>query len=164
MCSSDLLYLYDMDGKLKRRLTKGEFPVIAVTRIDQAGGWVYFQAHGDPERLYDNHLYRVSLKGGAIAQLTEGNGRHSINMAPGADYFTDTFSSVDVSPETVLRSSDGTLVQSLSKADITALEDFGWVPSKEVVVKAADGETDLWVTINYPFDFDPTKKIGRAHV
>ena len=154
----DHLYLYDMDGKLKRRLTKGEFPVIAVTRIDQAGGWVYFQAHGDPDRLYDNHLYRVSLKGGAMAQLTEGNGRHTINMAPGADYFTDTFSSVDVPPETVLRSSDGTLVRSLSKADITALEDFGWVPPKEVVVKAADGETDLWVTINYPFDFDPTKK------
>ncbi|MDP6810430.1 MAG: DPP IV N-terminal domain-containing protein [Kiritimatiellia bacterium] len=154
----DHLYHYDMNGKLERRLTRGDFPVIAVTHVDQAGGWVYFQAHGDQDRPYDNHLYRVSLKGGKVAQLTEGNGRHTINMAPGVDYFTDTFSSVDVPPETVLRAADGTLVRSLGKADLSRLQQVGWVPPREVVVKAADGETDLWATIYYPYDFDPAKK------
>lgn len=152
------LYRYDMQGELVAQLTYGEFPVIGVTQIDQKGNWVYFQAHGDPVRVYDNHLYRVSLEGGEIQQLTEGNGRHTIAMAPSCEVFTDTFSSVDTPPQTVLRKADGELLQILSKADISRLEQIGWVPSKEYIVKAADGETDLWVTVHFPYNFDPDKK------
>lgn len=154
----DHLYLYDMEGKLQRRLTSGDFPVIDVTRIDQGGGWVYFQAHGDPERPYDNHLYRVSLKGRDLTQLTEGKGRHTVDISPDARYFTDTYSSVETPPKTVLRATDGTMLRTLGEADISRLQSVGWEPSKEYVVKAADGETDIWVTVNFPYDFDPEKK------
>jgi len=154
----DHLYLYDIDGNLVQRLTRGDFPVIAVTQIDQAGGFVYLQAHGDPERLYDNHLYRVGLDGTTFEQLTEGRGRHTIAMSPESSCFLDTFSSVDTPPRTVLRAGDGQLLQTLSEADITRLETTGWVPPKELVVKAADGSTDLWVTMDFPYDFDPARK------
>jgi dipeptidyl aminopeptidase/acylaminoacyl peptidase len=154
----DHLYRYDIAGKMVQRLTSGEFPVIAVTQIDQAGGWVYFQAHGDPERLYDNHLYRVGLDGQGFEQLTEGEGRHTIAMSPSSGCFVDTFSSVDTPPKTVLRTADGELLQTLAEADISRLQSTGWVPPKEFVVKAADGETDLWVTVFYPYDFDPARK------
>jgi dipeptidyl aminopeptidase/acylaminoacyl peptidase len=151
------LYHYSMRGELLAQLTSGEFPVIGVTRIDQRGGWVYFQAHGDPDRVYDNHLYRVSLGGGEMQQLTEGKGRHTIAMAPSCEAFLDTFSSVDTPPRTVLRRANGELLQVLAEADISRLEQVGWVPSKEYVVKAADGETDLWVTVHFPYNFDPEK-------
>jgi len=152
------LYRYDMQGALVGQLTSGEFPVLEVARIDQQGGWVYFQAHGDPVRVYDNHLYRVSLEGGAVQQLTEGKGRHTIAMAPSCEAFVDTYSSVDTPPRTVLRKADGELLQVLAEADIRRLEQIGWVASKEYVVKAADGETDLWVTVHFPYNFDPDKK------
>ena len=151
------LYLYDIDGTFKRQLTRGESPVQNVVRIDQANGWVYFQAHGDPERPYDNHLYRVGLDGRNFRQLTEGKGRHTINLSPSATYFTDTFSSVDTPPQTVLRSTDGALIRSLGTADTSRLEALGWTPPTESVVKAADGETDMWVTTYFPYDFDPEK-------
>jgi dipeptidyl aminopeptidase/acylaminoacyl peptidase len=154
----DHLYRYDMDGNMVQRLTGGEFPVIAVTQIDQAGGYVYFQAHGDSERLYDNHLYRVGLDGNGFEQLTEGEGRHTIAMSPDSSCFVDTFSSVNTPPKTVLRSAGGELLQTLSEADISRLEATGWVPPNEFVVKAADGETDLWVTMFFPYDFDPGRK------
>ncbi len=152
------LYLYDLDGNVVRRLTEGDFPVEAVVGVDQEGGWVYFTAQTDPERPYDLHLNRVTLDGADRTQLTEGRGRHTVAMAPSQHYFVDTYSSVDTPPRSVLRRADGELVLTLSEADIGRLEAVGWTPPREVVVKAADGETDLWVTMYLPHDFDSARR------
>jgi dipeptidyl aminopeptidase/acylaminoacyl peptidase len=50
------------------------------------------------------------------------------------------------------------LLQTLAEADVSRLEAVGWTPSREYVVQAADGETDLWVTLHLPFDFDPSQR------
>ena len=152
------LYLYDLDGDLIRRLTDGDFPVEAVVGVDQENGWVYFTAQTDPERPYDLHLSRVTLDGTDWSQLTEGKGRHAVAMAPSHEYFVDTYSTVDTPPHSVLRRADGELVLTLSEADISRLEEAGWTPPREVVVKAADGQTDLWVTMYLPHDFDPARR------
>ena len=152
------LYLYDLDGNPVRQLTQGEFPVEEVVGIDQENGWVYFTAQTDLERPYDLHLNRVTLDGADRTQLTEGKGRHTVAMAPSYGYFVDTYSSVDTPPRSVLRRADGERVLTLSEADIGRLEQVGWTPPREVVVKAADGETDLWVTMYLPYDFDPSRR------
>jgi len=152
------IYHYDIQGNLIRQLTKGVFPVEAVVSIDQENGWVYFTAGPDQSRPYDAHLCRVSMKGENFKQLTEGKGMHSVKMSPSNQFFVDTYSSVDMAPKTELRKSDGTLLQTLEEADISRLKQIGWVPPKEVTVKAADGETDLWATLYFPYDFDAGKK------
>ncbi len=152
------LYLYDLDGNVVRRLTNGDFPVESVVSVDQENGWVYFTAQTDPERPYDLHLNRVTLDGTDWSQLTEGKGRHTVAMAPSHGYFVDTYSSVDTPPRSVLRRADGELVRTLSEADISRLREVGWTPPREVVVKAADGQTDLWVTMYLPHDFDPARR------
>ncbi len=154
----DHLYYYDMKGKLVRQLTSGNWRAKDVVRVDQAGGWVYFTGHGDPARPYDTHLYRVGLDGKGLKQLTEGQGQHVVSIAPSAKFFTDTYSTVDVPPKTVLRKTDGTLIRTLREADISGLQAVGWVAPKEYVVKAADGTTDLWVTLYFPYNFDPGRK------
>jgi len=154
----DHLYLYDLKGKLVRQLTSGDWRVKDVVRIDQTGGWIYFTGHGDKSRPYDTHLYRVGLDGKGLSQLTEGKGQHTVNISPSAQYFTDTYSAVDVPSKTVLRKADGTLIRTLGEADISRLQAAGWVAPKEYVVKAADGTTDLWATMYFPYNFDPAKK------
>lgn len=154
----DHLYRYDLNGTLVARLTKGEFPVKSVLRVDQKNGWVYFSGHADPHRPYDTHLYRVSLDGTGFRPLTEGPGLHTIHLSPSAEYFVDVYSSVDNPPKSVLRKADGALIQTLGEADIARLKKVGWVPPREYVVKAADGKTDLWATMYFPYDFDPQKK------
>ena len=42
---------------------------------------------------------------------------------------------------------------------VSALEALQWTPPEEFVVKAADGETDLWGLLYKPYDFDP----GRSY-
>ncbi|MDE0365371.1 MAG: alpha/beta fold hydrolase [Gammaproteobacteria bacterium] len=154
----DHLYLYGNDGRLRRQLTRGEYPVLEVRKIDQGEGWVYFTAHGERPRVYDTHLYRVSLDGGGVQRLTEGEGQHAVRFSPSLGFFLDTHSSPGRPPRTDLRAADGTLIRTLAEADITALENLGWTPTVEFNVKAADGETDLWGVMHRPYDFDPERQ------
>lgn len=152
------LYLYRNNGELVRRLTSGPFPTGPVATVDAAAGWVYFRAQRDPGRPYDIHLYRVSLDGGDPEQLTEGSGQHAVQFAPSKAFFVDTHSSVDRPPRSELRSADGTLVETLAVADVSALGALDWRPPEEFVVKADDGVTDLYGVIYHPPDFDPSRR------
>jgi len=153
----DHLYLYNMDGDLIRRLTRGQFPVLGVVDVDLEGGWVYFYAHGEP-RLYDTHLYRVGLDGTGFARLTEATGEHQVQLSPSKRFFLDTHSTVARPPITELRAVDGSLVRIVDEADISELNELGWREPEEFVVKAADGETDLYGVIFTPHDLDESAK------
>ena len=153
------LYLYDLDGTLIQRLTKGAFPVVQVIAVDEKAGWVYFTAHGDQQRPYDTHLYRVSLEGKNFTRLTEAAGQHTIQLSPSKEFFLDRHSTPARPPVVELRQADGTLLQTLSRANIEALkEELQWSSPEEFVVKAADGKTDLYGVLYKPYDFDPNKK------
>ncbi len=158
------LYLYDLDGNLIQRLTKGTFPVERVVVVDEKAGWVYFTAYGDHQRPYDTHLYRVSLEGKGFRRLTEAPGQHAIQwqtgiqFSPNKEFFLDTHSSLSRPSTMELRRADGTFLQTLAKANIDGLKKLHWNPPEEFVVKAADGETDLWGVLFKPYDFDRSKK------
>ncbi len=152
------LYLYDMDGTLIRQLTTGNFPVVEVIAVDEKAGWVYCTGHGDKQRPYDTHLYRVDLDGKRFTRLTEATGRHDTQFAPSKKFFLDTHSSLDRPPVVELRRADGALLQTLSEANIGALRNLRWKPPETFVVKAADRETDLYGVLYKPFNFDPDKK------
>ena len=155
------LYLYDLKGNLIRRLSQGRFSVLrwAPMAVHEKSGWVYFTAIGDKQRLYDTHLYRVNLEGQGFTQLTQAPGQHWTQFAPSKDFFLDTHSSLDRPPTVELRRADGTLLQTLSTANIDALKaELKWRPPEEFVVKAADGKTDLYGVLYKPYDFDPRKK------
>jgi len=152
------LYLYRSNGELIRRLTSGPFPTGPVEPVDATNGWVYFRAQRDPDRPYDIHLYRVSLDGGDPEQLTDSSGQHTIQFSPSKAFFVDTHSSVDRPPCSELRAADGTLVETLSEADVSALDALEWRPPEEFVVKADDAVTDLYGVIYHPPDFDASRR------
>jgi dipeptidyl aminopeptidase/acylaminoacyl peptidase len=152
------LYLYDLSGRLIRGLTHGQFVVLQVLSVDDASGWVYFTAHGNSQRPYDTHLYRVGLDGHGFTRLTEGDGQHNIKMAPSNKFFADTHSSIDRPPRTELRNSSGGLLQVLSIANVDRLSELHWSAPEAFVAKAADGHTDLYGVMYKPFDFDAGRK------
>ena len=153
----DHLYLYSIDGTLVKRLTTGAFPVLRVLDVDPKAGWVYFLAHAEA-RPYDTHLYRVSLDGTGFKRLTEAEGTHDPVFSPDKAFFLDSHASFTRPRSVDLRAADGRLIQTVSTADITALTAAGYKPPEEVVVKAADGKTDMYGIVLKPFDFDPSRK------
>ncbi len=152
-------YLYGIDGELKHVLTKGEFPVIDVLAADQKDGWVYFTAHHDQKRPYDTHLCRVGLTEDRVFErLTPHDGHNEIFLSPALTTFTVMNSRPDRPYRTDSYTTDGKHLETLQRADSTALEALGYRMPEEFTVLAADGQTELWGVMYQPIDFDPRKK------
>lgn len=155
------LYLYDAEtGKVKNQITRGEWVVRGVERVDDEGRQIWFRAGGvrteqDP---YYVHLCRVNFDGTGLTALTEGDGNHKWAFSPDRHFFIDRFSRVDQPVVTELRNSqDGSLVCELERADWSRLGDTGWSPPQRFVAKGRDGETDIYGIIVRPTNFDPTR-------
>ena len=156
------LYLYDgRTGKVKNQITKGPWVVRSIAGVDAKARQVYFLASGvDPQKdPYFRHLFRVNFDGSNLIRLTTGDTDHNASVSPDFQYFTDSFSRVDLPTITELRRvSPNTLVTTLEKADDTALRASGWRPPEVLVAKARDGQTDIWGLIYRPSNFNPGTK------
>lgn len=156
------LYLYDTnDGKLKNRITSGEWVVREVDRVDENVRQIWFQASGrNPnENPYHLHHYRVNFDGTGLVALTEGDGTHSVTYSPNNKYLIDTYSRVDLPPVHTLRSAaDGKKICDLEKSDISALTKAGWQAPEVFHAKGRDKRTDIWGVVFRPLNFDPKKR------
>jgi dipeptidyl aminopeptidase/acylaminoacyl peptidase len=155
------LYLYDLQtGKLKNQITKGDGNVTQLLHVDEKERTLYFLAVGrengrDP---YFSHFYRVAFDGSNPELLTPEDGTHDVTLSRSGRYFIDSFSKPDVPPVTVLRDRTGKLLMTLEKADVSKLVAAGWQPPTPIVVKARDGQTDLYGLMYKPSALDPAKK------
>jgi len=156
------LYLYDgRTGEVKNRITKGEWVVRAVDKVDEQKRQIWFQASGmipgkDP---YFIHYCLVNFDGTGLVRLTEGDGTHAVTYSPDMAYYVDTWSRVDQPPVSELHSSgDGKKLLSLETADIRELVKAGWRAPEVFTSQARDGKTDIWGVIFRPLQFDPAKK------
>ncbi len=156
------LWLYDAkSGAVKLQVTRGEWNVRDVIRVDREKREVWFRAVGiRPEQdPYHVHVARVKLDGSGLAILTAGDGTHAVQWSPDNRYFVDTFSRVELPPVHELRrSDDGSLICQLEGADATeVLSARGRFPER-LTAKGRDGTTDIWGIIHRPKDFDPAKR------
>jgi dipeptidyl-peptidase-4 len=156
------LYLYDAAaGQVKNQITKGEWVVRGVDRVDKESRQIWFRAGGirpgqDP---YYVQYCRVNFDGSSLVILTEGDGTHSIEYSPDRKFFIDSYSRVDVPAVTELRrAEDGKLVCVLEKGDASVLLKTGWIPPERFVAKGRDGKTDIYGVIVRPTNFDPARK------
>src|SRR5437016_12007363 len=110
---------------------------------------------GDP---YFAHFYRVGFDGGGLTLLAPEDGNHDIVPSKDGRYFVDTFSKPDVPPVSLLRDENGKTITTVEKADIARLLAAGWKPPVPIVVKARDGQTDLYGLMFKPTNLDEKKK------
>jgi dipeptidyl-peptidase-4 len=156
------LYLYDArTGEVKNQITRGEWVVRGVERVDREGRQVWFRAGGlrPGEDPYHVHYCRIGFDGAGFVILTEGDANHSIELSPDRRFFIDTWSRVDLPPVIELRrSADGKLVVELERNDPAELEAAGWRPPERFAAKGRDGATEIHGIIHRPADFDPQRK------
>ncbi|MBH8568974.1 DPP IV N-terminal domain-containing protein [Microvirga sp. STS02] len=154
------LYLYDAgSGKVKNQITKGNFVVTRLLKVDEKKRQLYFLADGrEPGNPYFTHLYRIGLDGKNLTLLTPEAGNHQVMLSPSGKYFVDTYSQPDKPGVTVLRAADGKLISTLEKTDISRLTATGWKAPTPITVKAQDGQIDLYGLMFTPTNLDPNKK------
>lgn len=153
------LYLYDDQGNLKNRITKGPWHVERVVKVDPATRTIYFTANGREanENPYYEHLYKVNADGSGLKLLTEGEYFHETDMDDDARFIVDNYSRVNTVPNAVLIDRNGNKVMDLQESDFSQLFAAGYQFPELFTVKAADGVTDLYGVMYKPYNFDSTK-------
>lgn len=155
------LWLLGKDGSVKRQITSGTWQVGAVQHVDEATRTVWFTARGrDANQLvYNTHLYRVGLDGGAMQWLTPDTLNHDITMSPSGRFVVDRASTIAAAPVTVLReAATGRVLRTLEKADVSQLVAQGWKRAVPFTVKARDGLTDIHGVMYLPSKLDSTRQ------
>jgi dienelactone hydrolase len=156
------LYLYDLrTGGLTRQITRGEWPVLQVLRVDEKRRTIYFIGAGrEPGDPYFRHLYSVGMDGTRLTLLTPEDADHDVTLSASGRYFVDSYSRPDIPPVTVLRDGggEGKLLLPLDTANIARLVATGWKPPIPITLKARDGKTDLYGLLFRPTQFDSTSK------
>src|SRR5262245_44602445 len=156
------LYLYDgVTGTVKNQITKGNWVVRSVEKVDDVKRQVWFQASGmypgrDP---YFIHYYRINFDGTGLLALTEGDGNHLVSFSKDMKFYVDTWSRVDQPPISQLRRTDDSRpLAELERGNIDELLKAGWRAPEVFTALGRDGTTEIWGVIYRPANFDPLKK------
>lgn len=154
------LYLYDATtGKVKNQITKGDWLVTRLVKVDEKNRVIYFMGCGkEAGNPYFSYFYKVGFDGKNLTLLSPGVGNHSITLAPSGNYFIDNYSQPNVPPTMEFRDVNGKLVTALEKTDVSRLAATGWKAPTPVSVKANDGVTDIYGLVFTPTNMDPNKK------
>ena len=171
------LYLHSLDREESIPLTRHTaFDVSAVVKIDEAVGVVFYMA-----RDGDNHmkpqLHRVGLNGGGDARLTDAAFHHTVGLclpaprplptaervpcgiSPDSTHFLDIYQTHDAPPATrVADASTGRTVAEVAQSDTNRFAELGLKKSELFAYQAADGRTRLYGQIQFPSNFDPSRK------
>jgi dipeptidyl-peptidase-4 len=158
-------YLYENSGKQLVQLTSGDWAIsdlggfgpgsVNHPAVDEAHGYIYFTSNKDDAR--EAQLYRVALGDKSLTRITKDPGTHSVNIAPNALSFVDSYSNAATPPRQDLFRIDGTHVTIVNEDKVSELANYRLSAIEFVEVKADDG-TELNASIIKPLDFDPAKK------
>jgi dipeptidyl aminopeptidase/acylaminoacyl peptidase len=156
------LYLYDgRTGRVKNQITRGNWAVRDIDKVDVENRQIWFQASGmnAGEDPYFIHHYRINFDGRGLVALTEPGANHSVSYSPDMRFYVNTFSRVDLPPISQLRrTSDRQVIMELERTDISELEAAGWSAPEVFTAVGRDGETEIWGVIVRPTNFDPSKR------
>lgn len=162
------LYLYRLDGRLIRQLTKGNFQVVSSSRgllsgagglvgVDEKRGFVYFTSNR--KSLGERHLYRVKMNGKGLKRLSTGPGVHAIWFSPGMTYYLDTYSNTMFPHELVLYNADGSKRNVVTPSAKEVVKAWDLVPPEFHTFKADDG-LELAIMMTKPPHFNNTRRYG----
>ena len=157
------LYMIDLEkGKVARQITKGDWVVRRVLKVDEDNQVIYFTASGvnPKEDPYHVHYYKINMDGKEMTCLTPEEGNHSAVFNEDFTLLVDKYSTVEQAPVTVLRTTQGEKAEerTLAQADLSKIKSAGWTAPEIFTAPGRDGVTPMWGIIQRPTNFDPQKK------
>jgi dipeptidyl-peptidase-4 len=175
------LYLYDMSGTLLAPLTSHtSFDVTSAIKLDEQARVLFYMAR-DGDNQLKLQLHRVGLDGKGDVRLTDPAFHHTVGsciggrgsiaappprpptpsacgISPDNTHFVDVFQTHSLPPATRLVDASGKVVADLAQSDMTKFNELGLKKAELFTYKAADGTTTLRGLIQFPSDFDPSRR------
>ena len=154
------LYKVSRDGQQMKLITKGDFDVVNINRIDPTGGFVYYIA--SPLKPTERYLYRSRLDGnGSAEKVSPDNliGHNAYMLSADAKWAIHTFENITTPPVISLVSlpAHKTVKVLVDNQDAKQrYANLGLNPKEFFRVNIGGLELDVWII--KPRDFDPSKK------
>jgi len=154
------LYLYGLDGKLKRQITDTPWAIENVLALDTRKRVVYVHAPG-PDAL-QKHVFAQRLDAGQARQVTTEDGWHEAVFSANSSIFVTTHSAPDTPPRVRLFAADGSERAVLEANALDAAHAYapfraGHIAPEYGTLAAADGQT-LHYAVFKPPGFDPARR------
>lgn len=155
-------YLYDGNGKLKNRITRGDNLVAGrIEYIDVKNRRLVFIGYGD-KQAYDpeyTYYYVADFNGKRQQILTYGNGNHEMQFSRDHKFAVDSYSRMDLpTVYNVVSIGNPTKHFEFARRTDKDLKAAGWKAPVLVDVPAADEKTRLCGVMYLPTHLDKTKK------
>jgi dipeptidyl-peptidase-4 len=155
------LYLYDLNGRLIRPLTQGNWMVVGdgvesgIVGIDESRGRVYFTAtEASPleRHLYWTHLDTKTPE--RVTRISQEPGVHNAQLLPGGAAYLDTWSSPEQPPAVSIRSLNGRVQRWIVRNALDEQHPYHPFLANHITeeygsLKAADGQ-DLYYRLLKP--------------
>ena len=157
------LYVFGLDGTLRRQLTQGPHDVDKLLALDEKHGRVYFAAgREDPLQV---QVYAVRLDGSDAAnprRISEGEGVHDAVFGDDAQVWIDTWSDPATPPQVSLRKVDGTRLAWIEHNELKEGHPF-WPYRADFITPRfgkleGEGGAALYYRLHQPAGFDPARK------
>jgi dipeptidyl-peptidase-4 len=133
------------EARLANELEHGPYEVVKVETIDEAAGTVYYISNEDNPR--DEQVYAVQLDGTGKHRVTKTPGMHEADFPLRGGSFIDTASSFTTPPSVSYCTSQGDCTAFWNSH---AVAGHTLVPPQLLMLKAADGKTTLYGTLQLP--------------
>lgn len=152
------LYLYDMEGKQKHKLTPGAYDVTKFYGLDEKEKKIYFQAL-EKSPLH-KEIFSADLDGTNIVKLVSSEkGSNSAQFSKTFDYFSNTFSTINSAPVVSVYDRTGNKIRTIE--DNVHYEkiqqEFSVSPVEFFTFKTSEGVSlNGWMI--KPKNFDRSKK------
>lgn len=146
------LYLYDLNGQLKRQITSGDFDVLTLHGYDPKSGTAYYESN--ESGIYDCAVWKVDGKG-KKTRLTPDKGTSHARFSTGCKYFINSWSDMSTPYVVTCIDNKGTILRTIeSNADlIKSTLEYGFPQKENFSFQTVDGTT-LYGWMVKPADAD----------
>ena len=142
------IYVVSRDGKDTRQITRGDWDVISLVKVDEANGYVYFTA--SPGKATQSYLYRAMLDGSGRERITPERsftGTNSYRISADAKLAVHSHSSIGNPPTTQLISLPGHETIRMLEENMALREKvdkLGLGPIELLQIETEDAVMDAW--------------------
>ena len=131
------LYVHHTQQQSTRALTEGRFEIL---NVQLSNNRQFFYLHSNRESPFEQHFYRLPVKGGEMVRLTSGRGKHEVSLSPDEKWLAILHSTANRPTELYVQANQpGAVAKQITHSQTAAFAAYPWRVPEIVEIPASDG-------------------------
>lgn len=151
------IYVYDMNGKLVKQITKGNWDIIAYRGIDEKTKTIFYTASETTPT--EKNVYSIKINGSGKKKVSAGQGSTEPEFSTGMKYYIGTYSNANTPNTIAIYDAQGKQIRMLedNAALNKTMEQYNLSKKEFLTFKTTENvELNAWMI--KPTTFDTAKK------